>query len=124
MGTASEGSSPSAEVTLSGILRFLSGQFLERKLRATISSSPLIAKRGGEPGIEGDVRAYLNVLFEKGIPDQFREGATVNGLPLWPQLFYLLRSGYPQAASDLADRSEQVRHSKSLCLFLFAYPTT
>uniref|UniRef100_A0A7S2ZLD0 Nuclear pore protein n=2 Tax=Rhodosorus marinus TaxID=101924 RepID=A0A7S2ZLD0_9RHOD len=102
-----EGIPPSTEMAITGVLRYLCGLFLERKLRGAIAAAPLVARRGGDPSILGDVRAYLNVIFERGIPHILEGGPTANGLPLWPQVYYLMRCGFPDAAADLAEQAKE-----------------
>lgn len=81
-----------------GALRFLCLQFREDKVRREIELRPVEAARGGMPGILGDVRAYINLSFGRGVPDQFAGGPVLHGQPLWPQVYYCLRAGDVSAA--------------------------
>lgn len=76
-----------------GALRFLSLQFREDKMRREIEARPVEARRGGVPGLRADVRAYLNLVFGRGIPEQLAKGTCYDGMPIWPQVYYSLRAG-------------------------------
>lgn len=86
-----------------GALRFLCLQFREDKMRHEVAMRPVQAARGGVPGILGDVRAYLNLAFHRGVPEELDNGPRVQGLPLWPQVYYCLRSGDRSAALQLVE---------------------
>ncbi len=108
-----------------GALRFLCLQFREEKMRYEVQMRPLEANRGGIPGILGDVRAYLNLAFGRGIPDQLAAGPMLQGQPLWPQVYYCLRAGDTVAAHSVlkeAVRSGSANNSVQLmeeCLAAF-----
>lgn len=84
-----------------GAFRFLCLQFREDKMRREIESRPLEAKRGGVPGMRADVKSYLNLIFDRGIPAQLMNGPSCDGLPVWPQIYYCLRAGSPQTALEI-----------------------
>ncbi|KAI0557869.1 Nucleoporin interacting component Nup93/Nic96 [Gracilaria domingensis] len=85
-----------------GSYRYLCLQFCEDKMRREIASRPVEAKRGGIPGIKADVRAYLNLVFDRGIPEQFASGVMYDGMPIWAQLYYCLRAGHVETAREIA----------------------
>lgn len=84
-----------------GAWRFLCLQFREDKMRHEVALRPVQAARGGVPGILGDVRAYLKLAFSRGVPEELESGPHVHGLPLWPQVYFCLRSGDFTAALTL-----------------------
>lgn len=88
-----------------GAVRYLALQFREEKMRRELEARPRDAARGGVPGIIGDVRAYLNLSFDRGVPPQLASGPCVAGLPLWPQLYFCLRAGDAKAALEVVDES-------------------
>lgn len=87
--------------TMLGALRFICLQFREDKMRHEVASNPVQAQRGGVPGIQADVRAYLNIMYARGTPDELLSGPLVHGVPLWSQIYYCLRSGDLDAAHAL-----------------------
>ncbi|PXF44112.1 Nuclear pore complex protein Nup93 [Gracilariopsis chorda] len=85
-----------------GAYRYLCLQFCEDKMRREIAMRPIEAKRGGIPGIKADVRAYLNLVFDRGIPEQFGSGILYDGMPIWAQLYYCIRAGHIDTALEIA----------------------
>ena len=82
-------------------LHFLCLQFREDKMRRQIQLRPVQAKRGGAPGVIPDITAYLNLVFDRGIPDLLMRGPLYNQMPLWPHVYYCLRAGYPGIALEV-----------------------
>lgn len=85
-----------------GAYRFLCLQFREDKMKREIQLRPVEARRGGVPGMKADVRAYLNLVFDRGVPEQFADGVFHDGMPIWPQIYYCLRAGSMQTALEIA----------------------
>lgn len=85
-----------------GAYRFLCLQFREDKMKREIELRPVEAKRGGVPGMKADVKAYLNLIFDRGVPDQLAGGTRYDGLPIWPQIYYCLRAGSRETALEIA----------------------
>lgn len=105
-------------VTL-GAVRYLTLQFREEKMRRELEARPLDAARGGVPGLIGDLRAYLNLSFDRGVPPQLASGPSVAGLPLWPQLYFCLRAGDPKAALEIVKESLNGGATTSSSVMLF-----
>lgn len=102
---------------LKGGLRFLCVQFREDKMRREIELRPVEARRGGVPGLRADVRAYCNLVFERGVPDVLAS-SLCDGMPVWAQVYYCLRAGYPGVALEVvADALGQGVSNASLRLF-------
>lgn len=109
-----------------GAVRYLALQFREDKMRREVEARPREAARGGVPGIVGDVRAYLKLSFDRGVPPQLENGPCIAGLPLWPQVYFCMRAGdFDAALSVLEDvLTEGTTTSASVVLFrdcLLAY---
>ncbi|CAN8073254.1 unnamed protein product [Agarophyton chilense] len=101
-----------------GAYRYLCLQFCEDKMRREIESRPVEARRGGVPGVKADVRAYLNLVFDRGVPEQFASGVIYDGMPIWAQLYYCLRAGHVEKAREIAtDAVEQGCSDGSVILF-------
>ncbi len=103
--------------TMLGALRFICLQFREDKMRHEVASNPVQAQRGGIPGIQADVRAYLNILYARGTPDELLVGPQLEGVPLWPQIYYCLRSGDFDAAHALVLDSMKGNFDSSVVLY-------
>ncbi|KAA8494019.1 Nuclear pore complex protein Nup93 [Porphyridium purpureum] len=86
-----------------GARRGLELMFRNGKLRPTVESNPLLAKRGGEPGLLADVRGYINVLLQRGVPAYLRSDGSplLRGLPLWPQIYFCFRCGDLDAVNEV-----------------------
>lgn len=84
-----------------GAHQYLCLQFREDKMKREIEMRPVEAKRGGVPGMKHDVRSYLNLIFDRGVPDQLLSGPLCDGMPIWPQVYYCLRAGDSQTALDI-----------------------
>lgn len=84
-----------------GAYRFLCLQFREDKMKREVQLRPVEARRGGVPGMKADVRAYLNLIFDRGVPEQFADGVFNDGMPIWPQIYYCLRAGSMQTALEI-----------------------
>lgn len=102
-----------------GALRYLCLQFREDKMRRELEARPRDAIRGGVPGLIGDVRAYLNLTFDQGIPQQLATGPCVAGLPMWPQVYFCMRAGDPQAALEVVDAALNDSATTSSSVYLF-----
>lgn len=89
--------------TCIGAHRFLCLQFREDKMRREIETRPVEARRGGVPGVRADVRAFLNLVFDRGVPDQLARGPMYDGMPVWSFVYYFLRAGFVEEASLLVD---------------------
>lgn len=87
----------------SGAREYLCLQFREDKMKREIELRPVEARRGGVPGVRADVRAYLNLIFNRGVPDMLRQGPVLDDMPFWPQVFYCLRAGYTEEALEIVD---------------------
>lgn len=75
----------------------------ENHIQETIARNPKEASLGGRPGIIHKVRAYTDVtLRQTGVLDAYRP-ESVDGIYLWAQIYYLLRSGYPEEAVGLLE---------------------
>lgn len=85
-----------------GAYRFLCLQFREDKMRREIETRPIEALRGGVPGLQADVKSYLNLIFDRGMPSQLQAGAVFDGAPIWPQIYYCLRAGSIPTALEIA----------------------
>jgi Nup93/Nic96 len=105
-------------VTL-GAVRYLSLQFREEKMRRELEARPRDAHRGGVPGLIADVRAYCNLTFDRGVPDQLASGPSVGGMPLWPQVYFCLRAGDPVAALEIIDDTLNDGSTTSSSVVLF-----
>lgn len=86
-----------------GSHKFLCLQFREDKMRREIESRPVEARRGGVPGVRADVRAFLNLVFDRGVPDQLARGPIFDGMPVWAFVYYFLRAGFVEDALQLVD---------------------
>lgn len=88
-----------------GSQRFLCLQFREDKMRREIEARPVEARRGGVPGIRADVRAFLNLVFDRGVPEQLvaRNAPIFDGMPVWAFVYYFLRAGFVEEALQLVD---------------------
>lgn len=84
-----------------GAQRFLCLQFREDKMRREMEARPVEARRGGVPGVRADVRAYLNLVFDHGVPSQL--SPLFDGMPIWAFIYYLLRAGFETDALQLID---------------------
>jgi Nup93/Nic96 len=102
-----------------GAVRYLSLQFREEKMRRELEARPRDAARGGVPGLIGDVRAYLNLSFDRGVPPQLATGPCVAGLPMWPQVYFCLRAGDPKAALEIVNESLNGGATTSSSVLLF-----
>lgn len=80
---------------------FLCVQFCEDKMRRETEQRPIQARRGGMPGVQADIRAYLNLIFDRGIPAQLCRELMYDGMPLWAYIYYLFRAGYYMEALKL-----------------------
>lgn len=105
-------------VTLAAV-RYLALQFREEKMRRELEARPLDAARGGVPGLISDVRAYLNLSFDRGVPPQLAAGPCVAGLPLWPQVYFCLRAGDAKAAQQIVDEALDSGSTTSASVILF-----
>ncbi|CAH8654954.1 unnamed protein product [Heterobilharzia americana] len=93
-------------------LEHLEAEFLEF-VKATVANQPRLARLGGRPGTRSLVRAYLSLRLPlESIPDdsflnnsyqssEFDDGL-VDGVPVWPMLFYCLRTGDTQVTLEVA----------------------
>lgn len=86
-----------------GAQRYLCLQYREDKMKKEIELRPMEARRGGVPGVRADVRAFLNLVFDRGLPEQLTEGPMHDGLPVWAFVYYCLRSGYVEEAVRLVE---------------------
>jgi Nup93/Nic96 len=102
-----------------GALRYLCLQFREDKMRREVEARPRDAQRGGVPGLVGDVRAYLNLAFDRGIPAQLLAGPCIAGLPLWPQVYYCLRAGDARVALEIVEQTLMECSTTSSSVVLF-----
>jgi nuclear pore complex protein Nup93 len=73
----------------------------ENHIDETIAKHPKEAELGGVPGIRNKVRAYTAVILRSKDAQETFKPENVNGIPLWAQLYYLLRCGYPDEAMHL-----------------------
>ncbi|CAH8579659.1 unnamed protein product [Schistosoma turkestanicum] len=98
-------------------LEHLESEFLEF-IKVTVSSQPRLARLGGRPGTRSLVRAYLSLrLPSENMTDvsslsnlyqlseqngwEFDDGL-VDGVPVWPMIFYCLRTGDTQVTLEVA----------------------
>lgn len=86
-----------------GSHRYLCLQYREDKMKKEIELRPMEARRGGVPGVRSDVRAFLNLVFDRGLPEQLTNGLMHDGMPLWAFVYYCLRSGYLEEALQLVE---------------------
>lgn len=86
-----------------GAQRYLCLQFREDKMRREIESRPVEARRGGIPGVKADVRAFLNLVFDRGIPEQLAVGPLYDNMPVWAFVYYCLRAGFIEEAVQVVD---------------------
>lgn len=88
-----------------GAHRYLALQFREDKMRREIEARPVEAKRGGIPGVKADVRAFLNLVFDRGVPDQLLNGPLYDNMPVWAFVYFCLRAGFLEEASEIIDET-------------------
>lgn len=101
-----------------GAHRYLCLQYREDKMKKEIELRPMEARRGGLPGVRSDVRAFLNLVFDRGLPEQLTSGPMHEGMPVWAFVFYCLRSGYlEEAAQFVEDCVNEGSPDRSLRLF-------
>ncbi|CAH8671433.1 unnamed protein product [Schistosoma rodhaini] len=98
-------------------LQHLESEFLEF-LKITVANQPRLARLGGRPGTRSLVRAYLSLrLPSDNVADvsslsnlyqlseqngwEFDDGL-VDGVPVWPMIFYCLRTGDTQVTLEVA----------------------
>lgn len=86
-----------------GAYRYLCLQYREDKMKREVELRPVEARRGGVPGVRADVRAFLNLVFDRGLPEQLSNGPMFDGMPVWAFVFYCLRAGYLQEAMQLVE---------------------
>ena len=77
----------SSSFTLPGALSYLGWQ-MRRKMKADIAANPIDAARGGVPGMIGDVRSWLSIVFVRGLPSEIE---MYRGVPLWAMIWYCTR---------------------------------
>ncbi|VDP94515.1 unnamed protein product [Echinostoma caproni] len=97
-------------------LDHLGSEFV-RFLTVAVSNHARVAKLGGLPGTRALVRAYLNISLPTmndsasnnssvlQFPDESGveyEDGLVDGVPVWPMIYYCLRASDGQAAVDVA----------------------
>lgn len=92
-----------ARRTCIGAHRYLCLQFREDKMRREIEGRPVEARRGGIPGVKADVRAFLNLVFDRGVPEQLAKGPMYDGMPVWAFVYYCLRAGFVEEAVQVVD---------------------
>lgn len=63
------------------------------------------ARLGGIPGVYNLVRGFLKVKLPGGIPGL--EDGVVEGLPVWPVIYYCIRCGDLEAAKDTTNNAGQ-----------------
>lgn len=89
---------------VSGAKRYLNNLFFQY-IDDAIAAAPQDARLGGVPSVLNKIRAYVNLKF-------YRAGAwqpnlqLVNGVPFWPVIFYLIRSGAYQDAVKFSMENE------------------
>ncbi|CAH8869539.1 unnamed protein product [Trichobilharzia szidati] len=93
-------------------LEHLEFEFLEF-VKLTVAEQPRLAQLGGRPGTRSLIRAYLSLrLSSKNLSNdshqssgqkdwEFDDGL-VDGMPVWPMLFYCLRAGDKRVALEIA----------------------
>lgn len=64
------------------------------------------AKLSGKPGILSLIHGYLN-LIQNLLPFDLLEQISIDGFPLWPTLFFALRSGNYDTAVQLIQRANE-----------------
>ncbi|KAL7423797.1 nuclear pore complex subunit [Cryptotrichosporon argae] len=87
--------------------RFLERDF-ETHMDETIARNPKEAALGGVPGIKNKVRAYVDVTLRSKEAAEAFHPETVDGIPLWAHVYYLLRVGH---AADALSLVEERQHS-------------
>ncbi|KAH8864347.1 Nuclear pore complex protein Nup93 [Schistosoma japonicum] len=98
-------------------LEHLESEFLEF-MKITVANQPRLARLGGHPGTRSLVRAYLslrlpseNITNVSAFNDFYQlseqngwefDDGLVDGVPVWPMLFYCLRTGDTQVTLEVA----------------------
>ncbi|XP_071957772.1 nuclear pore complex protein Nup93-like [Antedon mediterranea] len=85
-------------------LRYLEKNYCQYLL-GYISESQHQARLGGIPGIYPLVQAFLRIKVPQGMPGL--EDAEVDGLPLWPMVYYCMRCGDLEGALQAFNRASQ-----------------
>lgn len=75
-------------------------------MKEVIKKNAKEASVGGRPGIDKDVRAYVNLILRQKDAQEAFKPEMVDGIHLWVELYHLLRCGYPEEAMNLLANHE------------------